>query len=267
MGDLRARAESLLRGPVGSTDLALAFDEIGGIDRGRPGRWPELLSSDARGHRRGVVIDPHQPVRVPAGCDRRAVRDRAAGQGLRGRDGQARGGRAGLAPGRVGPRVLRAAAGRRAWTSASCGPRGRGRAPNRRWRGRRSWTSAGSATSTTGSSSSSTAAAGGSAAPASRTTSTTAASTTSSSAVTGPVVSQLQLVFVASFRWLDGAIPIDAAGRALPRARGGRRRRSRRRCCTTRRAATARSPTPSPACSTTRARRSTWSTPTSPTGR
>jgi hypothetical protein len=27
MGDLRARAESLLRGPVGSADLALRFDE------------------------------------------------------------------------------------------------------------------------------------------------------------------------------------------------------------------------------------------------
>ena len=82
----------------------------GGIDRGRPGRRPELLSPDARGHRLGVLIDPHQPVRVPAGRHRRAVRHGAAGQGRGGRDGQARRGRAGLAPGRVRPRVLRAAA-------------------------------------------------------------------------------------------------------------------------------------------------------------
>jgi cardiolipin synthase len=34
--------------------------------------------------------------------------------------------------------------------------------------------------------------------------------------VTGPVVSQLQLVFVASFRWLGGEIPLDGLGGLFP---------------------------------------------------
>ena len=34
--------------------------------------------------------------------------------------------------------------------------------------------------------------------------------------VTGPVVSQLQLVFVASFRWLDGAIPVEQLDALFP---------------------------------------------------
>jgi cardiolipin synthase len=34
--------------------------------------------------------------------------------------------------------------------------------------------------------------------------------------VTGPVASQLQLVFVASFRWLDGEIPVDQLGDLFP---------------------------------------------------
>ena len=40
--------------------------------------------------------------------------------------------------------------------------------------------------------------------------------------LTGPVVSQLQLVFLASFRWLGGSRPAGAARRALPPARAGR---------------------------------------------
>ena len=59
--------------------------------------------------------------------------------------------------------------------------------------------------------------------------------------VTGPVVSQLQLVFVASFRWLGRRDPDRAARRALPRATRRSPARSRRPCCTTRRGATARS--------------------------
>src|SRR5262245_41379173 len=34
--------------------------------------------------------------------------------------------------------------------------------------------------------------------------------------LTGPIVSQLQLVLVASFRWLDGAIPLDELGSLFP---------------------------------------------------
>jgi cardiolipin synthase len=39
--------------------------------------------------------------------------------------------------------------------------------------------------------------------------------------VTGPVVSQLQLVFVASFRWLGGDIPPDELGALFPEGEGG----------------------------------------------
>ena len=83
--------------------------------------------------------------------------------------------------------------------------------------------------------------------------------------LTGPVVSQLQLVFVATFRWLErhprAAAQLDAL---FPGTRPGA---SPRPCCTTRPAATARSRPRSPSCSTARARRSTSSTPTSPTRR
>ena len=84
--------------------------------------------------------------------------------------------------------------------------------------------------------------------------------------LTGPVISQLQLVFLATFRWLGGAI---AAGRSSTRCSLPPRTCpawSRRPCCTTRRGATGRSRPPSPRRSTAPARRSTWSTPTSPTG-
>ncbi len=40
--------------------------------------------------------------------------------------------------------------------------------------------------------------------------------------VTGPVVSQLQLVSIATFRWLGGEIPLDQLDALLPPARGRR---------------------------------------------
>ena len=67
-------------------------------------------------------------------------------------------------------------------------------------------TSTDSGTSTIARSSSSTVASPGSAARGSRTTSTTGGSTTCSSR-RGPVTSQLQLVFVATFRWLGASFP------------------------------------------------------------
>jgi cardiolipin synthase len=83
--------------------------------------------------------------------------------------------------------------------------------------------------------------------------------------LTGPVISQLQLVFLATFRWLGGAIgpqeldallpthadaPGSVPATVLHNAPG----------------ATGRSRPPSPRRSTAPARRSTWSTPTSRTG-
>ena len=79
--------------------------------------------------------------------------------------------------------------------------------------------------------------------------------------LTGPVVSQFQLVFVASLRWLGGEL--DGIDALFPDV--SRRRHSRESCCTTRRGATGRSPTRSRACSTAPGRRSTSSTPTSRT--
>ena len=81
--------------------------------------------------------------------------------------------------------------------------------------------------------------------------------------VEGPVVAQLQLVFLAGFRWLGGAVPAAELDALFPALEDGEH--VRRSCSTTRRAATGRSPTRSRGCSRTPARRSTSSTPTSPT--
>ena len=78
--------------------------------------------------------------------------------------------------------------------------------------------------------------------------------------LTGPVVSQFQLVFVASLRWLGGELT-GATGCFRTRAPA----RFPQSCSTTRRGATGRSPTRSRACSTAPGRRSTSSTRTSPT--
>ena len=59
--------------------------------------------------------------------------------------------------------------------------------------------------------------------------------------VTGPVVSQLQLVFLASFRWLGGSIPEEELEGLFP-AHVEARRRPRRSSSTTLRGGTARSP-------------------------
>ena len=124
--------------------------------------------------------------------------------------------RQGSDPERGTKRALRelSAAGAEVCVVRATKPRSRGR-PARRRRRRCTGTSRASGTSTIARSSSSTAGSAGSAAPGSRITSRTGASTTCSSASTGPVVSQLQLVFVASLRWLGGEIR-PASRRAVP---------------------------------------------------
>ena len=67
--------------------------------------------------------------------------------------------------------------------------------------------------------------------------------------VTGPVTSQLQLVFVASFRWLGGAIPPGSSTSSFPSTRTSQVP-WRRPCCTTLQGAIARSRPPSRSCST-----------------
>ena len=81
----------------------------------------------------------------------------------------------------------------------------------------------------------------------------------------GPVVAQLQLVFLASFRWLGGAVPPARSTRSSRRSTRGRTP-FRPSSFTTRPAATGRSPTRLRASWRVRARRSTSSTRTSPTG-
>ena len=54
-----------------------------------PRRGSQLLPAAARRHRRRVVVGPHQPVRLPAGPRGRSVRRRARRQGGRGRPGPA----------------------------------------------------------------------------------------------------------------------------------------------------------------------------------
>ena len=61
--------------------------------------------------------------------------------------------------------------------------------------------------------------------------------------VEGPVVAQLQLVFVASLRWLEGDDSGKRAPGAVPGTRRGCRAPCRRSCSTTHRAATGRSRT------------------------
>ena len=73
----------------------------------------------------------------------------------------------------------------------------------------------------------------------------------------GPVVAQLQLVFIASFRWLGGEIGARSSTRCC-RSWTRTATRCRRASCTTRRGSTGRSPTRSGACSTRRGTRSTW---------
>ena len=72
--------------------------------------------------------------------------------------------------------------------------------------------------------------------------------------LTGPVVAQLQLVFVASFRWLGAPCRRSSS---TPSSPSSSRARSRRRCSTTRPAPTVPSRPPSRGCSTARATRST----------
>ena len=61
--------------------------------------------------------------------------------------------------------------------------------------------------------------------------------------VDGPVVAQLQLVFVASLRWLEGEIPAKRRSGVVPRRSTRARTPCRRSCSTTRRAAIGRSRT------------------------
>jgi cardiolipin synthase A/B len=81
--------------------------------------------------------------------------------------------------------------------------------------------------------------------------------------VQGPVVAQFQLVFLASFRWLEGEVDPAELDVLVPAP--GAPIRSPPASCTTRRAPTGQSRTQSRASWTTRPRRSTSSTHTSPT--
>ena len=141
----------------------------------------------------------------------------------------------------------------------------RRRGPARRAAEPLAGTFAGSGTSTTARWSSSTVGSAGSGAPGSRITSRTDASTTCSSGVTGPVVAQLQLVFLAGFRWLGGPVPVDASSTPSSRSRTRAASAFPPSSCTTPLVGTGRSPSRSRASSRAPARRSTSSTPTSPT--
>ena len=79
--------------------------------------------------------------------------------------------------------------------------------------------------------------------------------------VTGPVVAQLQLVFLASFRWLGGTVPAAALDALFPPLEAGDEPVPAA-CCTTRPGRSGRSRPRSRACSTARRRRSTSSTRT-----
>ena len=82
--------------------------------------------------------------------------------------------------------------------------------------------------------------------------------------VAGPVVAQLQLVFLAASAGSAVRFPPRSSRRSSPSSTRGRSR-SGTSSCTTRPGATGRSRTRSRACSRARTRRSTSSTPTSPT--
>jgi len=257
MGDLRARAESLLRGPVRNADLALAFDEtvastvdvqVGGRNFFPPmlediGSASSSIHINQFGFRPGAIGEQFATALLAKVSEGVTVRLVVDGQGSR-PDGSGREFYGRLVSGGVDVRVVRAtrpwarsqpaaAGGRRTWDFGRLG-----HFDHRKFvvvDGRSGWV-------------------GG-------------AGVEDHFddgrfhdlfvRVTGPVVSQLQLVFVASFRWLDGAIPIEqldvlfppheeVAGsvpaRVLLNAPG----------------VTARSATPSRGCSTTPARRSTW---------
>ena len=82
--------------------------------------------------------------------------------------------------------------------------------------------------------------------------------------VEGPVVSQLQLVFVTSLRWLGGEAGSSSVSGAVPDARRGRESRAGRRAAQRHQAGFGRSPRRSRRCSTVPGRRSTSSTRMSP---
>ena len=263
---IRAQAERILAGPPSRGALALAFDESARLVRRCPRRGRVVLPADARGHRRRLVLGAHQPVRLPARPRRRPVRGRADREGRGGRPRQARRRPAGLRPGARARRPSTTASPLRGSRCASCarpsfasptGPLATGGAT--RWNlrglghidhrklvvvdGRVGWV-------------------GG-------------AGIEDHFQdgrfhdlflrVEGPVVAQLQLVFVASFRWLGGEIDPAGARRAV--SRPGRRGRAGARARPAQRAR------PLPAdhrrdrarARRARPRRSTSSTRTSPT--
>jgi len=216
MGDLRARAESLLRGPVGNADLALAFDEtvastvdvqVGGRNFFPPmlediGSASSSIHINQFGFRPGAIGEQFATALLAKVSDGVAVRLVVDGQGSR-PDGSGREFYGRLVSGGVDVRVVRAtrpwarsqpaaAGGRRTWDLGRLG-----HFDHRKFLvvdGRSGWV-------------------GG-------------AGVEDHFddgrfhdlfvRVTGPVVSQLQLVFVASFRWLDGAIPIEQLDLLFP---------------------------------------------------
>ena len=81
-GELAAAAERLLAAPrVRLSDLALNFEESRGVLRRGARRRDELLPPDARRHRAGDLLDPHNPVRLPARSRRRPLRRGARREG------------------------------------------------------------------------------------------------------------------------------------------------------------------------------------------
>jgi cardiolipin synthase A/B len=208
MDDLRARAESLLGGPVGSADLALAFDETvaSTVDVQVGGRmfFPPMLEDIASasssihinqfGFRPGAIGEQFATALLAKASEGVTVRLVVDGQGSR-PDGSGREFYGRLMDGGVDVRVVQAlrpwarsqpavSGGRRTWDLGRLG-----HFDHRKFvvvDGRIGWV-------------------GG-------------AGVEDHFddgrfhdlfvRVTGPVVSQLQLVFVASFSWLDGAIPL-----------------------------------------------------------
>ena len=107
--DVADRAERILAAAsVARGELALEFETTCRFVGSTPRRGPQLLPADARRHRGCVVVRAHQPVRIPSRAGRGSVRRRAHREGAGGRAGQADRRPAGLRPRARLARVLRA---------------------------------------------------------------------------------------------------------------------------------------------------------------
>ena len=137
---IREHAERLVDGSVGRQALAMAFSESAASSAEVLVEGRAFYPRDARGHRRGHVVRPRQPVRLPARA--RSASAFADGAGRQGRQGvpvRLVVDRQGSGPGAGLPAVLRAADGggvevcvvRATRPRAPAGPLGRGGAT--RW--------------------------------------------------------------------------------------------------------------------------------------